>query len=275
MLRVGVFGAAGRMGATVCRAVAEAVDLELVAAVDPGAAGGAVSRPGQEPITIAADPRSLVEAGAEVAIDFTRAAAAMANLRFCAAERVHAVCGTTGLTPDDVGELRSLYSPTADGDGANCVWAPNFAVGAVLLMHFAEIAARHLDALEVIELHHDRKLDAPSGTAIETVRRATAARAAAGRGPWPADSTEKVLLEGARGAEGEGGARVHSVRLPGLVAHQEVIFGAPGQSLTIRHDSYDRISFMPGVLLATRRVPGLAGLTVGMDALLGLGGAPR
>jgi 4-hydroxy-tetrahydrodipicolinate reductase len=148
--------------------------------------------------------------------------------------------------------------------------AANFAVGAVLLMRFCELAAPYMDAVEVIELHHDRKRDAPSGTALHTAEGIARARRAAGCGPLPPDPTTELVLEGARGGEGPGGVRVHSVRLPGLVAHEEVVFGAPGQSLTLRHDAYDRASFMPGVLMAVRQVPTRPGLTVGLEALLGV-----
>jgi len=150
------------------------------------------------------------------------------------------------------------------------VVAPNFAIGAVLLMRFCELAAPHMDGVEVIELHHDAKRDAPSGTARQTAAGIAAARARAGSAPLPPDPTTEHILPGARGGEGPGGIRIHSVRLPGLIAHEEVIFGAPGQSLTIRHDSYDRSSFMPGVLLAVRAVPERPGLTVGLEALLEL-----
>ena len=157
-----------------------------------------------------------------------------------------------------------------EGSDANAIVVANFAVGAVLLMHLCRIAAPHMEGVEVIELHHDAKRDAPSGTAMHTAAAIAAARRAAGSGPLPPDPTTEVVLPGARGAEGPDGVRLHSVRLPGLVAHEEVIFGAAGQSLSIRHDSYDRRSFMPGVLLAVRSVAARPGLTVGLEALLGL-----
>lgn len=250
------------MGSTVCQAVLVSQDIELVAAIDPGGTGAVVGK-----VSISSSAQALVDAGADVAVDFTDATAALANLRFCAERGIHAVCGTTGLSGPEIDDLRRLFTP--DG-GVNCVWAPNFALGAVIMIHLAEIAARHLDGVEVIELHHDRKRDAPSGTALETARRMTQARVAAGKGDWPADPTEQETVPGARGASAEGTVRVHSVRLPGLVAHQEVIFGAPGQSLSIRHDSYDRFSFMPGVLLAVREVANRPGLTIGLGQLLGL-----
>ena len=276
MLRVGVFGAAGRMGAMICAGLVAATDVELVAAVDPDHAGAPAAGAG---LVIAGDAAAMADAGVEVAVDFTRAGAAMDNLRWCAAEGVHAVSGTSGLTPDDLRELGELFgavgavgavrrapSGAAGGVAANCAWVPNFAIGAVLMMHLAEIAARHMDGVEIIELHHDGKVDAPSGTAAETARRLARARG----GSWPPDRTETFTLAGARGAEGAGEVRIHSVRLPGLVAHQEVLFGAGGQTLSIRHDSNDRTSFLPGVLLAVRQIATRPGLTVGLDAFLGL-----
>jgi 4-hydroxy-tetrahydrodipicolinate reductase len=192
-------------------------------------------------------------------VDFTHVDAARANLAWAAAADVHAVVGTTGFTDDDLDRLRQDFT------ASNCLVAPNFAIGAVLMMRFAELAAPWFDSAEVIELHHDRKVDAPSGTATRTVERMAAAS-----GDWTADPTRKEILPGARGATGPGGIHVHSVRLRGLVAHQEVLLGTTGQSLSIRHDSYDRSSFMPGVVLAAKRIADLPGLTVGLDGLLGL-----
>jgi 4-hydroxy-tetrahydrodipicolinate reductase len=265
-LRVGVAGAAGKMGRTVCEAVAAAADLELVAACDPAAAGadlGTIAGVGAG-ITVASSVGDLDAAAFDVLIDFTAAEAALADLRWCAAAGIHGVCGTTGLGALDLDELRSLFG--AEG-APNCVVAPNFAISAVLMMRLAELCAPYFDSAEIIELHHNQKRDAPSGTALETARRLGAARAANGRGFAP-DPTEATLLAGARGGEGPEGIHVHSVRLAGLVAHQEVLFGTTGQSLSIRQDSYDRTSFMPGVLLAARRVATTPGLTVGLDALL-------
>ncbi|HEY1831947.1 MAG TPA: 4-hydroxy-tetrahydrodipicolinate reductase [Acidimicrobiales bacterium] len=261
MYRVGVVGAGGRMGQEVCRAVAEATDLELVAAVDPARVGESV-----EGITIAGSVDVLVEAGAEIAVDFAVAAATRANLATYAEAGIHAVVGTTGLSDADLEAAGHLFA----GSAANAVIAANFAIGAVLLMHFSALAAPLMDNVEVIELHHDAKRDAPSGTSRQTAAAIAAARQEAGVAPLPADGTTEMVLEGARGAEGLGGVRLHSVRLPGLIAHEEVIFGALGQSLTIRHDSYDRRSFMPGVLLAVREVPARPGLTVGIESLLGI-----
>lgn len=253
---VGVIGAAGRMGATVCAAVEAADDLRLVAGVDrPGSGFG--------------DIETLARAGAEVAVDFTVADAAVANAAWCAAHGVHAVIGTTGLGADQIASLGRAF-PT--GGRLRCVVAPNFAVGAVLLMHFAAQAAAWFDTAEIIELHHDAKVDAPSGTAL-----ATAARMEAASSDWARDPTEVEVLPGARGGlSGGGGVRIHSVRMRGMVAHQEVILGTTGQTLTLRHDSMDRVSFMPGVLAALRAVAGRSartlpgGLTVGLEAVLGL-----
>jgi 4-hydroxy-tetrahydrodipicolinate reductase len=266
-LKVGVLGAGGRMGREVCRAVAEDPDLELVAAVDPHHAGidlRQVTGSDAAGIQIAGNADALAQAGVQVAVDFTVADVAVQTMRWCAANGVHSVVGTTGISAADVAELDALFAASA----ANCVLAANFAIGAVLMMRFAELAAPYMDGVEIIELHHDGKLDAPSGTALRTAERVERSRAAAGRSPWPPDRTASDVVAGARGGEGPGGIRIHSVRLPGLVAHQEVLFGALGQSLTLRHDAYDRSSFMPGVLLAAKSVAGRPGLTLGLDALL-------
>jgi len=253
VIRVGVLGAAGRMGQEVRRAVAAADDLELVAAIDPAHAGADA-----DGIAIASSPDALRDAGAEVAVDFTHPSAVLANARWCLGNSIHTVVGTTGLSSADLDELREL----AEGGDANCIVAPNFALGAVLLLRFAAEAARFFDAAEVIELHHDGKVDAPSGTALATARVIDDARA----GAWSAPDAIGVD-PAARGAD-IGGVRVHAVRLPGLVAHEEVLFGGPGQVLTIRHDALDRTAFMPGVLLAVRSVAARPGLTLGLDALL-------
>ncbi len=259
--RVAVVGAGGRMGQEVCRAVTEAADLELVAAVDPGHAGETVCG-----CRIVPEVDALFEVGAQVVVDFTVADAVRRNAPLYAARGVHAVIGTSGLGESDLAELAGHV---AHGE-ANAIVVPNFAIGAVLLLHLCRVVAPHMDGVEVIELHHDAKRDAPSGTALHTAAVIVEARRAAGCGALPADPTIDHVLAGARGAEAPGGVHVHSVRLPGLVAHEEVIFGAAGQSLSIRHDSYDRRSFMPGVLLAVRAVGGRPGLTVGLEALLGL-----
>jgi 4-hydroxy-tetrahydrodipicolinate reductase len=251
-IRVGVFGAGGRMGATVCAAVAADPALELGAAVDPGHVGQEV-----EGVAIAGEAAAM--AGVEVAVDFTALAAARANARWCADHGVHAVIGTTGFKAGDLDDLAAAFTTS------NCLVAPNFAIGAVLMMRFAELAAPYFETAEVIELHHDAKIDAPSGTAMMTVQRM------AGASPtWAPDPTEHEVVAGARGGVGPAGIRVHSVRMRGMVAHQEVLLGTAGQSLTIRHDSYDRTSFMPGVVLAVKQIASRPGLTVGLDALLGL-----
>ncbi len=259
-IRVGVFGAGGRMGSTVCQAVVEEPDLQLVAAVDPLHAGidlRGVTGAGLPGLQVSPDVESLARAEAQVAVDFTHIDAARANLAWCAANGVHAVVGTSGFTPADYEELATRFTRS------NCFVAPNFAIGAVLMMRFAELAAPYFETAEIIELHHDQKVDAPSGTAMHTAERM------AGRSPdWEADPTTQQVLPGARGGEAAGGIRIHSVRLRGLVAHQEVLLGTTGQSLSIRHDSYDRASFMPGVMLAVKAVASHPGVTVGLDALL-------
>lgn len=250
------------MGSTVCRAVHEAPDMELVAAVDPHHAGIDLHQLGVHgtQIQVAAKASALKSAGAEVAVDFTLIEAARENLRWCAKQGVHAVVGTTGFTESELDELADVFTKSK----ANAVIAPNFAIGAVFMMRFAELAAPFFDSVEVIEMHHDQKIDAPSGTAILTAQRVAGASK-----DWTDDPTTNVVADGARGGVVEG-IPVHSVRLRGVVAHQEVLFGTTGQSLTIRHDSFDRSSYMPGVLHAIRRVRETPGLTVGLDRLLGL-----
>jgi 4-hydroxy-tetrahydrodipicolinate reductase len=259
-VRVGVIGAAGRMGAEVCRAVAAADDLDLVAAVDPSRAGDALTDVAgvAGELRVAEDLAALAAADVEVAVEFTGPGSVGANLCWLLEHGIHAVVGATGIGPEDLARAQALA-----GDGAaNALLAPNFAIGAVLLMRFASEAARHLPHVEVIELHHDRKLDAPSGTALRTAELIAEARASAPDVPLGDDDHP-----GARGAD-HAGVRVHSVRLPGLVAHQEVVFGGQGQTLTLRHDSLDRSSFMPGVLLGCRRVVDLDGLVVGLEHVL-------
>jgi 4-hydroxy-tetrahydrodipicolinate reductase len=244
------------MGATVCGAVLGADDCELVAAVDPQHVGEPVA--GSD-LSISATPEAIEAAAAEVSVDFTVAAAARENLRWCAAHDVHAVVGTTGFTDDDLDEFAELFAHTS----ANALIAPNFAIGAVLMMRFAEQAAPWFQTAEIVELHHDNKADAPSGTAMKTAQRIAAAS-----DDWGDDPTKTVVAEGARGGLVGDAIRVHSVRMRGMLAHQEVLLGTLGETLTIRHDSYDRVSFMPGVLLGVRRIASLSGLTVGLDALL-------
>jgi 4-hydroxy-tetrahydrodipicolinate reductase len=262
VINVGVIGAAGRMGQAVCHAVAADPDLDLVAAVDRSRAGDdldtVVGLDGSE-LVVAEDVADLTAAGTDVVVDFTVVEAARVNLAAVAAGGIHAVVGTTGFTDDDLEMLRSSF------DSSNCLVAPNFAVGAVLMMRFAELAAPLFETAEVIELHHDGKIDAPSGTAMRTVERMAAASS-----DWGDDPTDNEMVAGARGGMGPGGIRVHSVRLRGLVAHQEVLFGTTGQTLTIRHDSTDRTSFMPGVLAAVKRIEDLPGLTIGLESVLGI-----
>jgi 4-hydroxy-tetrahydrodipicolinate reductase len=246
-IRVAVLGAAGRMGQTVVAALEAAPDLELVAAVD---ADG--------------DLRAVADAGAQVAVDFTVPSATEGNVHALVDAGIHLVVGTTGWTDDSLARVRDHL---ADRPGVGVVVAPNFALGAVLAMAFAARAARWFESVEVIELHHPDKVDAPSGTARHTAAAIASARAAAGLGPVP-DATSQSL-DGARGADVDG-VRVHAVRLRGLVAHEEILLGNAGEQLTIRHDSFDRVSFMPGVLLAVRRVGSRPGLTVGLEHLLDL-----
>jgi 4-hydroxy-tetrahydrodipicolinate reductase len=244
------------MGATACHAVSADGDLELVAAVDPAADGRQV-----DGVTIAADVAALADAECHVVVDFTSAAAVRDNVPTLLRRGIHAVIGTTGLVDAD---LDSFAAAAASG-GGNVLVAPNFSISAVLLMRLCELAAPFFDTVEIIELHHDGKADAPSGTAV-----ATAERIAAASADWAPDPTTRETLAGARGAVGPGGIHVHAVRMRGMVAHQEVILGAGGQTLTLRQDTYDRESFMPGVLLACKRIGELPGLTVGLDALLGV-----
>ncbi len=253
-IRVGVVGAGGRMGGTVCTAVAVDPMLDLVAAVDPHAVGQEIHG-----VTVAGELRALADAHCDVVVDFTVADAARITLPWLAMHGMHAVVGTTGLTDADIATLRSEFT------GSNCVIAANFAISAVLMMRFAELAAPYFDTAEIIELHHDAKVDAPSGTAVVTAERMAAASA-----EWAADPTTKEVVAGARGGVGPAGIHVHSVRMRGMVAHQEVILGAHGQTLTIRQDSYDRFSFMPGVVLACKHVHEHPGVTLGLDPLLGI-----
>jgi 4-hydroxy-tetrahydrodipicolinate reductase len=260
-IRVGVFGAGGRMGSTVCRAVAGDPDLALVAAVDPFHSGLDLRQvTGVDlPLQIQAGPEAFEQQGVEVAVDFTHLEAARRNLAWLAEHGIHGVVGTTGFDEDDYERFRAGFVRS------NCVIAPNFAIGAVLMMRFAELAAPYFDSAEIVEWHHDQKLDAPTGTAM-----LTAERIAASSGEWAPDPTTTEVLPGARGGRGPAGVRVHALRIRGMVAHQEVLLGTTGQTLTIRHDSYDRSSFMPGVLLAVKRVAERPGVTIGLDALLDL-----
>jgi 4-hydroxy-tetrahydrodipicolinate reductase len=256
VIRVGVVGATGRMGREVCRAVAADPELELVAAVSRSAAGqrvaDALGIDGSEVVLTGTLP-SLLDARTEVLVDFTSAEFAPEHVAWAIEHGINVVEGTTGFAIDEA------WREAAVG----VVVAPNFALGAALAMRFAEQAARYYDAVEVIELHHDGKKDAPSGTALATARRIAATR----KGDWAPPGGDGAH-PGARGADVDG-VHVHSVRLPGLLAHEEVLFGGVGETLTIRHDSTDRSSFMPGVVMAIRSVASRPGLTVGLDALLG------
>lgn len=261
-IRVGVFGAGGRMGIAVCQAVCADPDLEFVAAIDPRYAGidvGEVTGVTGCSFDVSSTNDAMVHAGVDVAIDFTHVDAARRNLEFCAANGIHAVVGTSGFTEADEAGLAAMFTQS------NCLIAPNFALGAVLMMRFAEMAAPYFDTAEIIELHHDLKLDAPSGTAV-----ATAERMAKASDDWAADPTRHQTISGARGAAGPAGIPIHSVRMRGMVAHQEVLLGTTGQTLQVRHDSYDRSSFMPGVVLAAKRIAGAPGLTVGLDGVMDL-----
>lgn len=244
-IRVGVLGARGRMGAEVCRAVDAADDLDLVAMIDQG--DGLFS---------------VTDAGAQVVVDFTTPDVVMDNLRWCIDQGINVVVGTSGFTEARLDQVRGWLALKPE---VGVVIAPNFGVGAVLMMEFAERAARFFESIEIIEQHHPKKVDAPSGTALHTARVIAEARAKAGVGPMPDATTQE--LPGARGADVDG-VRVHSVRASGLVAHQEILFGTQGETLTIRHDSLDRASFMPGVLLAIRSVVNRPGLTIGLGPLL-------
>lgn len=248
MIRVAVLGARGRVGSEVVKAVEAADDLELVAAldVDDDVAG------------------SLASSGAEVAVDFTHPDAVMGNLRACVTAGVHGVVGTTGWDDERLATLRGWLDASP---GTGVLIAPNFGIAAVLMMRFAAQAARFFASVEIVELHHAGKADAPSGTARRTASMVAAARREAGVDPAP-DATS-TSLPGARGADVDG-VPVHAVRLAGLVAHQEVLLAGEGESLTIRHDTYDRSSFTPGVLLGVREIAGRPGLTVGLEALLDL-----
>jgi len=244
-MRVGVLGAKGKVGAAMVSGVEAADDLTLSAAVDAG------------------DALSLfVDSDTEVVIDFTHPDVVMDNLKFLVDNGIHAVVGTTGFTDERLAQVRDWLSEKPD---TAVLIAPNFAIGAVLSMHFAQQAARFFDSVEVIELHHPHKADAPSGTATRTAKLIAEARKELPPNP---DATS-TGLDGARGADIDG-VPVHSIRLAGLVAHQEVLFGTEGETLTIRHDSIDRTSFVPGVLLAVRKVAERPGLTIGIEPLLDL-----
>jgi 4-hydroxy-tetrahydrodipicolinate reductase len=246
-MKVGVLGARGKVGTEVCRAVEAADGLELVAQVDAGD-----------------DIESLVSSGAEAVVDFTHPDVVMDNLEFCIDHGIHAVVGTTGFDDARLDQLRTWL---AGSPRTGVLIAPNFSIGAILMMRFATVAAPFFESVEVVELHHPTKADAPSGTARRTAELIAAARREAGLGPVP-DATS-TALDGARGADVDG-IRVHGLRIRGLVAHQEVILGGVGETLTIRHDSLDRASFTPGVLAGLRAIADHPGLTVGLEHFLDL-----
>ncbi|RNE49360.1 4-hydroxy-tetrahydrodipicolinate reductase [Corynebacterium alimapuense] len=244
-IKVGVLGANGRVGSAVCDGVEAADDLELVARIDSSD-----------------DLHTLVSSGTQVIVDFTTPDVVMDNLEFCISHGIHCVVGTTGFDADRLATVESWCA--AEGAG-NLLIAPNFAISAVLAMTFAKQAAKFFDSAEVVEYHHPNKLDAPSGTAVHTAHGIAQARKDAGLGPIPDATTQS--LEGARGANVDG-VRVHGVRMTGMVAHEDIIFGTQGQTLTIRQDSYDRTSFVPGVLVGVRGIGSHDGLTVGLDGYL-------
>jgi 4-hydroxy-tetrahydrodipicolinate reductase len=244
-IRVGVIGARGRMGVEVCRAIEATDDMELVAMIDQG-----------DWLFNASD------AGAEVLVDFTNPDVVMDHLHWAIDQGINMVVGTSGFSESRLDRVRAWLAQKPE---LGVFIAPNFALGAVLMMEFSARAARFFDSVEIIEQHHPRKMDAPSGTALRTAAIIAEARAEAGKGKMPDATTSEVA--GARGAEIDG-VRVHSIRASGLVAHQEVLFGASGETLTIRHDSYERASFMPGVLLAIRSIVNRPGLTIGLESLL-------
>jgi len=252
--RVGVVGAGGKVGRQVCAAIVDADDLTLAAAIDPGCAGDVI-----DGVAVSAVLDTLTEAGVDVVVDFTVLSAARATLPWLADHGIHAVVGTTGFSADDLDGFRAAFTRS------NCLIASNFAISAVLMMRFAELAAPWFETAEIIELHHDAKIDAPSGTAVTTAQKMAAASST-----WAADPTQHETIPGARGSVGPAGIHVHSVRMRGMVAHQEVILGSAGQTLIIRQDSYDRSSYLPGVLLGCRRLAELPGLTLGLDSLLGV-----
>lgn len=247
MINVGVLGARGKVGSQICAAVEAAEDLELVAQVDAGD-----------------DIGSLAAAGAQVVVDFTHPDVVMGNLEYCIGQGIHAVVGTTGF---DEARLDTVRGWLADAPATGVLIAPNFSIGAILMMRFAAQAATFYESVEIVELHHPTKADAPSGTARRTAELIAAARREAGVGPVP-DATS-TALEGARGAVVDG-IHVHGLRIRGMVAHQEVVLGGPGETLTIRHDSMDRASFAPGVLTGVRAIGDHPGLTVGLEHFLPL-----
>lgn len=254
-IKVGVLGAAGRMGRVVSAGVDADPELDVVVRIDPQGGDG-----------MSTSLDALIDAGAEVAIDFTQPDQVFGNVTFCLEKGIHVVVGTTGMTAAELDKVADLAGRT----DANVFVAPNFSIGAVLMMHLAKEAARYLGSCEIVEMHHNHKLDAPSGTALRTAQGIAAVWKERGRPPegeHHPDEEEKV--SGSRGGEVDG-IHVHAVRMQGAEAHQEVIFGAPGQTLTIRHDAMDRTSYLPGIILAVKSIASRPGLTVGLDQLLDL-----
>jgi 4-hydroxy-tetrahydrodipicolinate reductase len=257
MLRVVVVGAAGKMGIETCRAIENDSDLELVGAVDKNFSNNKLSNlfDIKNNLIVKEDlGETLKTTGAEVMVDFTHPSSVMNNIKTAIKLNIHAVIGTTGFNSENIEEIKLFQ----EGSGANIFIAPNFAIGAVLMMKLSEIAAKYFPNVEIIELHHNQKADAPSGTAIKTAEMIKA---------LPTELNEKETIKGVRGGEYKN-IHIHSIRLPGLVAHQEVIFGGQGQVLRIRHDSIDRTSFMPGVIMAVKAVKDRSGLTYGLEYLL-------
>jgi len=246
MIKVGVLGAKGRMGAEVVKAINSVADLELTSALDLGDSLG-----------------DFVTTQTQVVVDFTHPDVVMENLKFLIEQNINVVVGTTGFTDDRIQQIEKWLNKKSVG----VLIAPNFGLGAVLMMNFAEKAAAYFESVEIVELHHPQKADAPSGTATHTAERIAKARKKAGLGQMPDATTTEI--SGARGAR-ISDIPVHSVRLRGLVAHQEVIFGDPGETFTLRHDSIDRVGFMPGVLLGVRKIIDQPGLTLGLESLLDL-----
>lgn len=261
-IRVALFGASGRMGRQTLEAIEAQEDMVTVAvfgrqwsAPIPGA------RRGEEDLGLLAQQR------VQVAVDLSVGEAVGGHARGCAAAGVHLVVGASGVGTELLAELERLFGPEA---APNCIVAPNFAIGAVLAARLAELAAPFAETIEIVEMHHDAKADAPSGTAIDAAQRIAARRAESGSPPLAERADALERLAGSRGAVGPGGVRLHSLRSRGAVAHQEIVMGMEGQTLSIRHDSYDRVSFMPGVIAAIRAIARTPGLTVGLDRVLGL-----
>ena len=251
-LNVGVFGAAGKMGTTVCQTINKDDYTSLSFAIDTNQVGSTIPNTA---ISIKDSIETLE--GVDVIVDFTVAEVAMENLKFVAQQGVHAVVGTSGLTETNLSELSNIFTRS------NCIVVPNFSISAILLMRLSEIAAPYFSTVEIIEFHHNNKIDAPSGTALVTAERISAVR-----NEDLHDPTTNLVIDGARGAKGQGNIPIHSVRMEGMLAHQEVVFGAAGQTLTIRQDSSDRSSFMPGVLMAIKGIEALPGVNVGLETLM-------